>query len=313
MCFLAAFWLSGVPLYADENQTTTFASKCDSPMLLRREMYSRAYVEITNICNKSCSFCPGHKRAPRRMTEEEFDRVTDSLLGHTQYIYYHLMGEPLTHPQLARFIRIAGAKGFKSAVTTNGTLLDKMGNSLIEAGVYKVNISVHSFEGEDGEKYGEYIRTCLDFADRASAAGVLVVLRLWNKGHDGGRNDDILFKMKERFGDCEWHFSTRGARIRHKLHLEYGDRFAWPDMEAEDGGERVFCYGLSDHFSVLCDGTVVPCCLDNNGTLALGNIFDSPLEDILRSERAQRIAEGFKAHTAAEELCRKCGYARRFK
>ena len=129
----------------------------------------------------------------------------------------------------------------------------------------------------------------------------------------GGSPAGVLFKMKERFGDCEWHFSTRGARIRHKLHLEYGDRFAWPDMEAEDGGERVFCYGLSDHFSVLCDGTVVPCCLDNNGTLALGNIFDSSLEDILRSERAQRIAEGFKAHTAAEEICRKCGYARRFK
>ncbi len=282
-------------------------------MLLRREMYSRAYVEITNICNKSCSFCPGHIREPRRMTEEEFEKVTDALLEHTKYIYYHLMGEPLTHPRLADFIRIATRKGFRSAVTTNGTLLEMVGDALVEAGVYKVNISVHSFEGEDTEKYEEYINSCLDFADRASAKGVLVVLRLWNKGHDKGRNEDILAKMKERFIGAEWHFSPNGARIRHRLHLEYGDRFAWPDMQAEDGGERVFCYGLSDHFAVLCDGTVVPCCLDNNGTLSLGNIFDEPLDAILSSERARNIADGFKRRIASEELCRKCGYARRFK
>ena len=240
-------------------------------------MYSRAYVEITNICNMNCSFCHGHSRAPRRMSYEEFDKLTNDLMGVTQYLYYHLMGEPLTHPGLCDFIKLAGSKGFKSAVTTNGTLLDKVGADLIAAGVYKVNISVHSFEENlnenTQEKYQNYIEKCLKFADEASKAGVLTVLRLWNNGCDDGRNADILQRLREKFSDGEWKFSSNGARIRHRLHLEYGERFEWPDSEAEDRGERVFCYGLADHFGILCDGTVVPCCLDSDGIIRLGNAF----------------------------------------
>jgi radical SAM protein with 4Fe4S-binding SPASM domain len=223
------------------------------------------------------------------------------------------MGEPLTHSLLPEFIRMATGKGFKSAVTTNGTLLDKVGDALIAAGVYKVNISVHSFEGSDGERFLDYINTCMDFADKASRAGVLVILRLWNNGYDGGRNEDILALLKNRFADGEWKYSSNGARIRHRLHLEYGERFSWPDIEAEDGGDNVFCYGLADHFSVLCDGTVVPCCLDRNGELSLGNAFTQSFDEILNSERAKNIRDGFKKRHAPEELCRKCGYARRFK
>ncbi len=276
-------------------------------------MYSRVYVEITNICNRSCTFCPSHDREPRRMTAEEFSLVADKLTGLTRYIYYHLMGEPLTHPQLPRLIEIATSKGFKSAITTNGTLLPRVGQSLIDAGVYKVNISVHSFEEGTEEDFESYLRGCLEFADKASRAGVLVILRLWNNGCDGGRNMRIIDVMKRYFCDGEWVFSPTGARIRHRLHLDYGDRFEWPDLGAEDGGDNVFCYGLSDHFGVLCDGTVVPCCLDRNGELALGNIFESEAYDILSSERAVAMAKGFKARRACEELCRKCGYARRFK
>ena len=275
-------------------------------------MYSRVYVEITNVCNKSCSFCHGHKRAPRRMSLEEFDTLTDKLLPHTKYLYYHLMGEPLTHPLLPDFIRLANEKGFRSAITTNGTLLPRLGKTLIDAGVYKVNISLHSFEGEACAACGEYIDSCLDFADEASRAGVLVVMRMWNSGHDGGKNADIVERMKKKFGTDEWVTSSKGGRIRHRLHYEYGERFEWPDLGAPDGGERVFCYGLSDHFGILADGTVVPCCLDSDGIISLGNAFDTDLSDILSSLRAQAIAGGFKKRTACEELCRKCGYARRF-
>ncbi len=276
-------------------------------------MYSRVYVEITNVCNKSCSFCHGHGRAPRRMSEEEFREVIKALSGVTRYLYYHVMGEPLTHPLLPRFIGIANEAGFKSAVTTNGTLLSKMGQSLIDAGVYKVNISVHSFEDGGEERYREYLTDCFDFADRASKAGVLTVLRLWNNGFDEGRNADILRRLREKFPEDEWVEGKRGFRIRHKLHLEYGERFDWPDINAADGGDDVFCYGLCDHFAVLCDGSVVPCCLDSDGVMSLGNILENSVEDILTGQRAVNIKSGFERHRATEELCRKCGYARRFK
>ena len=274
-------------------------------------MYSRVYVEITNVCNRNCSFCPGTVRPAKQMTLEEFQHIALKLRGVTKYLYYHLMGEPLTHPALPDMIRYANDLGFRSAVTTNGTLLSRRGDALIEAGVYKVNVSVHSFEDGPDEDYVNYIQTCLDFADKASRAGVLVVLRLWNQGHDAGRNASTVALIREAFPN-EWKAEPRGTRIQTKLYLEYGDRFDWPDMGAEDFGHRVFCYGLRDHFGILSDGTVVPCCLDREGAITLGNIFQEEAAEILNTPRAKAMVEGFSCRKATQELCRRCGYARRF-
>ena len=281
-------------------------------------MYSKAYVEITNICNMNCSFCHGTKRALRRMTFGEFSRVVGSLRGVTEYLYLHVLGEPLTHPLLPSFIEYATKNGFKVAITTNGTLIDKLGDSLIRAGVYKVNISLHSFEKQNSQDLQKaYIDSCIDFAERASAQGVLCILRLWNRTANEGSPESVLNEytmqlLHERFGS-DWRFSNRGARIHDKLHLEYGDRFEWPDANIASLGERVFCHGLSDQFAILCDGTVTPCCLDAEGDMALGNIFETDIRTILSSERALAIKQGFAKKLAVEPLCRRCGYARRFK
>jgi radical SAM protein with 4Fe4S-binding SPASM domain len=197
-------------------------------------------------------------------------------------------------------------------VTTNGTLLAKAGKALIDSGVYKVNVSVHSFEDGEDEQYHRYISDILNFADESSAAGVLTVLRLWNRGHDGGRNDRTLDLVREKFSDGEWREGSRGFRIRHKLHLEWGDRFEWPDSNAEIKGSKFFCYGLKDQFGILSDGTVVPCCLDSDGVIDLGNIFNEDIEAILGSQRAKAMVEGFKCGKASEDLCKRCGYAQRF-
>ena len=273
--------------------------------------YSRAYVEITNTCNRNCSFCPGTKRAPKRMTLDEFKIVCDSLLGITEYIYLHVLGEPLTHPDLIQFIEHATSRGFKCAVTTNGTLLDSRGEGLINSGIYKVNISVHSFEDGDDEKYYSYLKSISSFADSASSVGILTVLRLWNKGTDGGRNDRTLEFFKSEF-PTEWKWNTRGARIQSRLHLEWGERFDWPDINLPEGTSSVFCHGLGDHFGILSDGSVIPCCLDKEGDITLGNLFSEPLCDILSSERAMKIRDGFMRRCVTEELCKRCGYARRF-
>ena len=274
--------------------------------------YSRVYLEITNICNRSCSFCPGTRRSPKVMTVEEFGKVIDKLVGITDYLYLHLMGEPLTHPELPTLLSLAREKGFKCAITTNGTLLSTRGEKILSSGIYKVNISLHSFEDGESEEHLAYLSEVAAFAERAAEAGILTVLRLWNKGGSDSLNDSTLAFLKDRLPG-EWKWGTRGARIRHRLHLEYGDRFEWPSPDKEDGGESVFCYGLADHFGVLSDGTVVPCCLDSDGNIPLGNLHTDSIEDILSSERATKIREGFMRHTAVEDMCRRCGYARRFK
>ena len=275
-------------------------------------MYSRVYVEITTICNRNCTFCPGTKRPLKRMSMEEFKIITERLKGITKYLYLHVMGEPLTHPLLPDFIRHAAEQGFLVSITTNGTLLKKRCEELLNSGVYKINISIHSFEEGSNEAYEEYISDCMQFADVSSKTGILTVLRLWNKGYDEGRNINTLHRLKSYFFDEEWKEGGKGARIRNKLHLEYGERFEWPDIEKEDRGSEVYCYGLKDHFAILCDGTVIPCCLDREGEIVLGNIFEHTPDEILSSERANAMRTGFQCRNATEELCRKCGYARRF-
>ena len=275
-------------------------------------MYSRVYVEITNICNMACSFCHGHSRAPRQMTESEYARVLAQLAGKTQYLYHHLMGEPLVHPLLPRFIQMAAQEGFRPMLTTNGTLLDSHGDALLGKGLHKVNISVHSFEKDQPEAHRKYIEKIADFSRKANQDGTIVSLRLWNNGCDEGRNQTTLTLLKEMLPG-QWIPNSRGYRIRDGLFLEWGDRFVWPDVNAPHYGTQVACYGLRDHFGILCDGTVVPCCLDSDGTIPLGNVFREELSDILSTPRASAIADGFRCHTAVEDFCQRCGYAQRFK
>jgi sulfatase maturation enzyme AslB (radical SAM superfamily) len=246
------------------------------------------------------------------MSREEFVLILEKLKNQTQYIYYHLMGEPLTHPLLPEFVKLAGERGLKSIITTNGTLLKKRGEELLAAGVYKVNLSIHSFEDGTREEHVKYLRELADFAKKAADQGTIVVFRLWNQGGADRMNEEILQKLHNAFpGD--WVQERPGIRIGDKVYLEHGDKFDWPDLSAEDGGNRVFCYGLRDQLGILCDGTVVPCCLDHEGDLALGNLLTRSMEEILDSPRARAIYDGFSCGVAAEELCRKCGYARRFR
>ncbi len=274
-------------------------------------MYSRVYVEITNICNMRCSFCHGHSRQPGRMDERMFARILAQLADQTKYIYYHLMGEPTLHPELPRFIRMATEAGFLSIITTNGTLLSKRQQELIDAKPHKFNISVHSFEGEDQTAFENYVNEIAAFADKANQAGIIVNFRLWNKGFDGGRNEKILEILRRKLPG-QWAENTRGYRIREKLYLEWGDRFGWPDKDGQIQGDDVFCHGMKDHFGILCDGTVVPCCLDSDGIINLGNILRQNISEILSSPRATAMVKGFDRRTASEDLCRRCPYARRF-
>ena len=274
--------------------------------------FHKIYLEIYNVCNLKCAFCPGTKRPKKVMSEAEFSALLPKLRPYTDYLYFHLMGEPLCHPCLERFLELAGEAGFKVILTTNGTLLQKQQEVLLHSpALHKVNISLHAFEANDlSIPFSEYLNNCFTFG-KAAEGKKLIVYRLWNNGGADARNQEILDAMHAFFPHT-WTEERRGTRIGQRIYLEYGDKFDWPDLTAPDGGEKVFCYGLRDQIGVLCDGTVVPCCLDHDGDIPLGNLFHEDLETILSRKRAQAICQGFQNGKAAEELCRKCGYARRF-
>ncbi|MBR3971972.1 MAG: SPASM domain-containing protein [Ruminococcus sp.] len=277
-------------------------------------MLRKAYLEITNVCNLACSFCHGTKREPKFISAEEFTLAAKRLRPFAEHLYFHLLGEPLLHPDLEEFFSIANALEYKVNITTNGTLLREKGDVLLRAkALRKVSISLHCYEVNTiGMSLDEYLEMCFGFCKKAAGRGIVAVMRLWNKGGFDSMNDNILSRM-HRFFTGEWQEIYSGYKLCEYVFLEWGELFEWPDMGAQDFGWDHSCYGLRDQVGVLSDGTVVPCCLDSEGDVNLGNIFDGSIEDILSSERAESLKKSFQTRNITEPLCRRCGYAAKFR
>jgi len=212
----------------------------------RSKRFKKIYLEITNVCNLSCSFCAGTSRKKHFLSVDEFEILAKKLRTYTDYLYFHLMGEPLLHPQLNDFLKISEYFGFKVIITTNGTLLGKAAEILLNSpALFKVSISLHSFEAnEGGVDMNDYLSGCFDFADEASVKGIITVFRLWNNGGLNELNDGILTDLRERFPE-DWEDNNRGIKIRDKLFIEFGKKFDWP-LHSPLETKRIHCYGMKD-------------------------------------------------------------------
>ena len=286
--------------------------------------FKRIYIEITNVCNLSCNFCPKTKRQLKFMDEETFSHILKEIKPYTDYIYFHLMGEPLLNPNIEKFLELSRETGFKVNITTNGTLLNKVKTILYKAkALRQVNISLHSFEANDvAVDFNEYVEEVLNFAKYCSDnTNIISALRLWNldsvdlKG-ENDRNIEIFRIIEEKFNlnyDLKEKIDKdKKAKIGDRIYLHAAEKFSWPSTDANIIGDKGFCYGLRDQLGVLVDGTVVPCCLDSEGNIKLGNILEDTLDEILEGERALKLYDGFSNRTAVEDLCKRCGYRRRF-
>ena len=271
-------------------------------------MITRCYLEITNVCNLNCVFCPKTTRAKHTMTMEQFDTLTTRLMGEVKFLYFHLMGEPFLHPLLPQFVLMAREKGFVPVITTNGTLMTQR-SDMLEALPHKLQISLHSHEGNGKANLGQYIDEVMTFAKEAARRGCVVVLRLWNEGGHNLMNETILKLMAEH-QPRPWVERHDGWKLTDNLFLENDNMFEWPDLQhSPHAVEEVFCYALRNQIGVLVDGTVVPCCLDHDGDMGLGNLYGQSLDSIMSSPRAQALYQGFTHHIAVEPLCRRCGYS----
>lgn len=271
---------------------------------IEEKMIDRCYIEITNTCNLDCHFCPKHQRKRRQLSAEEFDLLTDKVRGKVCFLYFHLMGEPLLHPLLPQFITMAREKGFKTVLTSNGTLLHRAMN-LLDTLPHKVQLSLHSHESNARGELSSYMEEVMNFATQAAAKGTCVVLRLWNQGGMDKENELVMDYIAE-YVPRPWKERPDGFRLCDNLYLEFDRKFEWPSANASSAKREVFCKALLKQIGVLSDGSLVPCCLDHNGDVILGNLFHQSLEEVLSSPRAQAMIEGFQHHTATEALCQNC-------
>lgn len=285
----------------------------------------KIYIEITNVCNLSCAFCPGTSRKPGFMGAPEFETVLRKLHGFTDHVYLHVMGEPLLHPDLAKLLELCRLYGYKVNITTNGTLIKDKSEILLSASALRqVNFSVHSHEdidddAADRKAADQYLADIFSYTDAALAkGGVYISYRLWNLTSEASEqyNAYVVQKLQQRFEPdfsiSEELASQKRITLRDRLFLNSAEVFQWPSGSADSFGDKGFCLGLRDQAAVLVDGTVVPCCLDSDGGIPLGNIFDEDFAAILQGNRTRALYDGFSERRAVEELCRKCGYRNRF-
>lgn len=286
--------------------------------------FKKVYIEITSVCNLACSFCPPTARAKGLIKVEQFNKILDEIRPHTKYIYLHVKGEPLLHPRIDQLLDAAHEKGFKVNITTNGTLIKKNREKILgKPALRQINFSLHSFDGHEGSENREkYLGDILDFVRDSKDYNTIISYRLWNLQKDhmtdiaARRNRETLEILENEY-NLDYRIEEKvqpgkGVKIANNIYLNQDHEFKWPSLlEPEDEGKG-FCHALRSQAAILVDGTVVPCCLDGEGVINLGNVNEKSFTDIVHGERANNIVDGFSRREAVEELCRKCGYRQKF-
>lgn len=270
--------------------------------------FKKIYVEITNICNKNCSFCPTSLRQKREMKVNEFETVINKIKPITNYIYLHIKGEPLLHSNFPTLIRICNDNNINVNITTNGTLINKQLETLKNYEIIRqINISFHSYNNL------EEIQTILKCCDEIieNNKNVNIVYRFWTYSRENKHFNDVIELICKHY-DCnnkkEELINIMNIKIKNRIYFNKDFEFEWPSLTNNINNPIGFCYGLKTHIGILSDGTVVPCCLDQDGIINLGNIFKQEIDEILTNQKTIKIIENFKQNKRIEKLCQHCSF-----
>lgn len=283
-------------------------------------MFKRIYLEISNICNVQCSFCPVVKRDNNISSINQIRETLKKISPYTEEVCLHLMGEPTAHPEFETVLEVASELNIKLNITTNGLLIKRKNDSLIASkSIRQINFSLQSFTDNFPEKPLEsYLNPIFKFTKEIldSRDDVYINYRLWNIGKSATENDKIL-NLIESYFEAKVNRSVdvgkrKSKRVWKKLYLHFDSRFEWPSLDLKEMNTSGRCHGLKSHIGIHTDGTVVPCCLDSEAVIKLGNINDMELDEVLNSDLAVKMKNGFEKNELVHDLCKRCGYIQRF-
>lgn len=295
----------------------TNKSKIKNVQVIR---FKRVYIEISNICNLSCHFCPPVQRERKSMTADEFEYIINQIKPHSSFVYLHVKGEPLLHKELEQILSIAKKRDIQINITTNATLLEEKQNIILNSeALRQVNLSLHAFTKESSINHEDYINNALSFAKKANDKGIYTVFRLWNLTKDDEMTKiglDIMDRIEKAYSLENPLIESMGGhksiKIDSHTFVGWEREFKWPSLDSDFISDIGFCYGLRHQIAILVDGTVVPCCLDANGEAELGNIFNQNFNDIIQTKLAKSIKHGFAEKKVVNELCQKCQFRTKF-
>jgi len=277
-------------------------------------MFKKIYIEITNVCNLKCKFCPETSRNKGFMSLENFEEVISKIHRFTKLVTLHVKGEPLIHSNLEGILKILEKYNLKTNITTNGTLIkDKLEIIKNSKAVRQINFSIHSMaQNENLNK--QYLTDIFESAENLD--GVIISYRLWNMKNikENSINADIIKAIEDYYNIPNLKQQLKEnefIKLKENVFINQDMEFEWPDINKEPIIEKGRCLALKEQIAILVDGTVVPCCLDNNGDIPLGNIFEESMEDILNKTKSITIKNNFENSVITCDLCRTCGFLKR--
>ena len=284
--------------------------------------FQKIYVEITNVCNLKCSFCPDSKRIKEFITVNKFEYLIKEICNFTNLITLHVKGEPLMHPHLKELLDICEQYNIKVNITTNGTLLRKNLEILSSSSsIRQINISLHSISKNENNNFYNFENYLDDvfFSTKylLDNTNIIISYRLWNL-KDLKLNEEnklILNKLENFFNVTNLFDRAKNepfVKLSNNAFLNQDIEFTWPDINVPIISNNGTCQGLRKQVAILVDGTVVPCCLDDNGIIKLGNIYEDSFINIINSPLSKSIVRGFQENKLIMDLCKKCGYRTRF-
>jgi MoaA/NifB/PqqE/SkfB family radical SAM enzyme len=272
---------------------------------------SMYWIDITRLCNLRCIMCPqsrGLRPRPAKMPLDRFQQILDDICENRPLIKLYLSGEPLLHEGLFDMIEYAHGKNCQTAIHTNATLFtEALSERILSSSLTFLSFS---FDGCTAEVYerlrppakfeqvGANIRRFLDLRRRSGRGPYanVEIIRMRD-------TEDFLKSFAEEWKAC-------GVE-----EVSVVDYMTWlgtvPDRR--DGKAAIFsgytpCAAPFQHGCILSDGTVVPCCLDVDGRMPLGNVTEQPFREIwvgnaYRQLRLQMLTGGLGTGSICDACC----------
>lgn len=267
-------------------------------------------IETTNLCNLKCRMCPQSVKTPGVargcMRFELFQSIVTQIAAFPEnresLFYLHICGEPLLHKDLVRFVRFAAESGLRPILTTNATLLTRdKALQLIQAGLSRIEFS---FEGLDAATY-ESIRIGAHF--EGVSKNIRTFLELNRDAGSPIHTELVIVDLPDLDPQRVKDFADRMRSDFDTVNISgYFDWLGRVDTAGFEREEYVGCSSVDSDLNVLWDGRVVPCCLDVDGAMVIGDFTKQSYLEVLSSLRRHALRERLEAGRLDNLPCNHC-------
>lgn len=276
--------------------------------------FKKIYIELSDICGLKCEFCPSKKAQRGILPLQDFEKIAMQICNKAEIFTFHLLGDPLILDNLEQFLSIAKAYKMRLEITTSGFYLSEKNQNLLlnYENIHQMNFSLVAFFSQKRLDLNAYLKPILKLCERHFKCknSSFINLRLWNFDVNfkaPKENEEIYKILNENFKE-KFDFTMPKIRLERHIMLHQAKRFTWPSLKTPIVSKKGFCHALKEQVGILSNGTLVPCCLDTNGDINLGNVLENSFQNLLETKKFLDLKQGFERGERLENLCQRCEF-----